>query len=69
MSDKMQIVTLVTTDGRRLVFSGRDQIDPDNAPQIVKIEVTHPMRMPDGCKFEAVSETVTTGNTSEGTNR
>src|SRR6185437_1639712 len=38
-NDRVQTITLVTADGRRLTYSGPEQFDPESPPQVVGLEV------------------------------
>ena len=52
MPDLMQSVTLLTDDGRRLTFTGRATIDPDDPPRVVGIEAGVPRPLPAGVTWE-----------------
>ena len=43
-----QTITLVLSDGRRFIYTGRVQIDPDEPLRVTSIEVTRPRPLPDG---------------------
>lgn len=59
MSERMQTVTLVLADGRRLHFSGRYQLDPATLGtlKLVEVMVSEPVPLPEGCCFEALDLT------------
>lgn len=55
MSDKYQTVMLVLTDGRRLTYTGKEQIeDVDNMLRIATVLFTRGKPMPAGCYFSEI---------------
>lgn len=45
----LQVIELVTDDGRKFTYHGKAQFDPDNPPRIVGI-VSHPLQLlPENC--------------------
>lgn len=53
--DTFQTVILTLTDGRRVKYTGRAQIDPDDGDaRVVGIEITRPVPLPDGCKWDDI---------------
>lgn len=53
-----QTVTLVLSDGRRLHYTGRAQIDAANPPQVTEILFSEGRPLPKGMSFDVISEVV-----------
>jgi len=51
-NDRVQTITLVTADGRRLTYSGPEQFDPESPPQVVGLEVRPSRPLREGCRWE-----------------
>jgi hypothetical protein len=47
-----QQITLVMDDGRRCVFAGRPQIDPERPGRVVEVVASPPRPLPAGCRWE-----------------
>jgi hypothetical protein len=53
--DYYQTVTLVTDDGRKLTFTGRDcEIDLNNPPRIIDVYFSRPIPLPPDYHFETL---------------
>lgn len=52
--DQYQTVTLDLDDGRRVTYSGRAQVDPEEAVKVVGVAISRPRPLPEGCRFEDV---------------
>ncbi len=57
MSD-YQTVTLILADGRRASYTGAAQMDPNNPPKVVGVEVSIPRPLPDGVEFSDLASIV-----------
>jgi ribulose bisphosphate carboxylase small subunit len=44
-------------DGRKVTYTGKAQIDPDNVPRVVEVIVTKPEPLPEGMSWGNLKET------------
>jgi hypothetical protein len=52
MSDSYQTVTLVLSDGRRVTYTGKPQIDHINPPRVVEIIASRSAPLPEGMTWD-----------------
>jgi hypothetical protein len=55
MAEQYQTVVLILADGRTARYSGRVQLSSED--KIVNVEVTPPMKLPDGMTFDKLTTT------------
>lgn len=49
MSEQIQTITIVMTDGRRCSYSGPAQMEPGDS--FMRLEVGEPQPLPPGCRW------------------
>ncbi len=54
--NEYQTIELVLTDGRRLRYTGRAQIEPTDDIKVVHIYISEPRPLPLGMSFETLSK-------------
>jgi len=57
MSDKYQVITLTTSDGKKHFFTGKATLT-DDFITVIKVEVSLPSELPKDMYFETIGENI-----------